>query len=845
MNAVSLQAGDELSTVVLKAWDVTDGADGHPFSVAQMKVQRAFQERHPNVVLEPSTGLQIPGRGADTTTLMQIAGDVAPAALYVNFRQSDTYIRSRFLYPLDEYIEKTAGTRIHDGHLMSHTEYVARLKEGPGYEAEFGNRMAPQIWDVIRRECPYGRECPYVARWGGTPAEEHRHIWALPQSQLVIALFYRRDLFAEADLPDRVPENLEEMLAWARKLHNPKENVYGININISAPGWSSLSILYSSGARVVEQDPDGNWTCAFNSPEAVDAYHFVARMFLEPFENDHGKFTGVVNVGDQDSAIRFGMWFSYIDQKAFAQFDPNVISFGPIPADARGNRGSEFNAQMTGIYAGYEDDIELRDATWEWMLFRGGPESQVIFARSYVESGLGRLVQPELLERAGYPEFIPEVPRGWSEAAAAALENGIPEPYGRNCQMVYRYLDQGIDQIRTDSEVSRLILEGDEPAARQRIQEILDRRVLMANDKMLNVVSENVRKFRARVAAAVTMAILIIFVVVFRIVFRAFSENVLRSEADKARGEWQFGRYKTAYLILIPALASIALWSYWPLMRGTTMAFQNYNVRGFSTWVGLDNFGAVLFSSEFWHSMLVSVYYTLMFMTFGFVAPIILALLLAEVPRGKILFRTIFYLPAMLAGVVVIFLFKGFYSEYGLINQILNMGVNAINGLFGTEIAHFTQRWLEVPGTALLCCMLPTIWAGMGPGCLIYLAALKGIPDDLYEAADLDGANTFKKVWHITIPSLRALIAINFIGAAIGCMQSGSSFILAMTGGGPYSPYGATEVIGLHIFWEAFMYLRFGIATAMAWILGAMLIGFTVLQLKRLSRMEFRAAGGL
>jgi len=87
-------------------------------------------------------------------------------------------------------------------------------------------------------------------------------------------------------------------------------------------------------------------------------------------------------------------------------------------------------------------------------------------------------------------------------------------------------------------------------------------------------------------------------------------------------------------------------------------------------------------------------------------------------------------------------------------------------------------------------------------------------------------------------------VVINFIGAAIGCMHSGSSFILAMTGGGPYTPYGATEVIGLHIFFEAFGYLRFGAATAMAWVLGAMLIGFTVYNLQRLSRMEFKATGG-
>jgi multiple sugar transport system permease protein len=137
------------------------------------------------------------------------------------------------------------------------------------------------------------------------------------------------------------------------------------------------------------------------------------------------------------------------------------------------------------------------------------------------------------------------------------------------------------------------------------------------------------------------------------------------------------------------------------------------------------------------------------------------------------------------------------------------------------------------------CVILPTVWAGIGPGCLIYLAALKTIPEDLYEAADLDGAGFLGKTWHITIPSIRVLIAINFIGAVIGAFRV-AEYILAMTGGGPAK---ATQVLALKIFYDAFVYLRFGFATATAWVLGGMLIGFTVFQLKRLSRVEFRTAG--
>jgi multiple sugar transport system permease protein len=137
----------------------------------------------------------------------------------------------------------------------------------------------------------------------------------------------------------------------------------------------------------------------------------------------------------------------------------------------------------------------------------------------------------------------------------------------------------------------------------------------------------------------------------------------------------------------------------------------------------------------------------------------------------------------------------------------------------------------------MISCVIPMVWAGMGPGCLIYLAALKGIPDDYYEAADIDGASFIDKILFVVFPMLKALILINFVGAFIGSWYAATGNILLMTGGG-----GNTEVAGLHIWYKAFTYLKFGPATAMAWMLGFMLIGFTVHQLQILSRVEFRAA---
>lgn len=383
-----------------------------------------------------------------------------------------------------------------------------------------------------------------------------------------------------------------------------------------------------------------------------------------------------------------------------------------------------------------------------------------------------------------------------------------------------------------------------ETQAKERIHAILKEQAKISNDKMLDIVEPAERKKRNIVAGVVAASILIVFVLLFRKVFKVFDSSQLR-DPNAPKGKWQFMRYKWAYLLLVIPLGSVILWQYYPLAKGSVMAFQNYNVRGFTEWIGMANFASALYDKEFWYSIWVTFKYTLLVALFGFTAPIALAFLLTEVPKGKILFRTIYYLPAVLTGLVVIFLWKSFYGQFGMINQVVNFFVQLLNYLPGVEFAELHKNWLEDPQLALICILLPTIWAGMGPGCLIYLAALKTVPEEIYEAADIDGAGIMHKIFHVAIPNIKALIMINLIGVVVGTMKGGSQFALAMTGGGPYTPYGQTEFAGLKIFFQAFGYLRFGVATAMAWILGSMLVGFTVIQLQKLSRMEFKTAAGI
>jgi multiple sugar transport system permease protein len=145
---------------------------------------------------------------------------------------------------------------------------------------------------------------------------------------------------------------------------------------------------------------------------------------------------------------------------------------------------------------------------------------------------------------------------------------------------------------------------------------------------------------------------------------------------------------------------------------------------------------------------------------------------------------------------------------------------------------------IALPAVAMVCVILPQIWASVGAGCIIYLAALQSIPEDIYEAADLDGCGFWGKFWRVTIPYLKALIIINFVGAFIGAFRAFEP-IFIMTAGGPAKQ---TSVLGLEIWFNAYVYLKYGFAVSMAWVLGSLLIGFTVMQLRILSRLQFKTA---
>ncbi|MHB9023317.1 MAG: extracellular solute-binding protein [Armatimonadota bacterium] len=544
----------------------------------------------------------------------------------------------------------------------------------------------------------------------------------------------------------------------------------------------------------------------------------------------------VDNTGNMFLRLQSGkvaMLSAYITEQ-MAIFSPKVIGFCPPPAP-----DAQHKSYLAGIpmFFGINADItdpQKQQAAWEYVAFKLGPKAQAVEARIWAQNGYAPFVLPGWLKTAGLDEYLRDVPQEWLDTYEYVDKHTRVIPY---CDG-WLPLEQELQTFLKESIAS----ENFDWKAR------LDQVAATGNAKYFRGITEAQHQRYTWIVAVVCLFVLLIVVGAATILLREQHRRASEAAAKSAIAiKVTRARTLSAWLLLLPALLSIALWAYYPLVRGSFLAFQNYKMRGPVEWAGLNNFIEGLITGHFLHSLGVTVYFVVLWLGLGFLTPIFVALLLAEVPRGKYFFRTVFYLPAVTAGLVLTLLWMQFYmpTENGFLNSLLKPLIDWINvcwqGIIGNDqavLVNFPIQWLLNKKTAMLSVILPSVWAGAGPGSILYLAALKTIPDDIYEAADLDGAGVLAKIRYVTLPYLTPLIMMNFIGSFIGSFQMmGNIFI--MTGGGP--DY-ATHVTALEIWTNAYANLRYGVATAQAWMLGSILIGFAVVQMRLLNKLNWRRA---
>ncbi len=270
----------------------------------------------------------------------------------------------------------------------------------------------------------------------------------------------------------------------------------------------------------------------------------------------------------------------------------------------------------------------------------------------------------------------------------------------------------------------------------------------------------------------------------------------------------------TFYLFISPWLLGLLVFVLGPITASLGFSFTRWDLLSPPVPVGLRNYAHMLDDKLFWQSLSVTIRYTLMYVPTELIGGLCLALLMNQVSvKGLRIVRTIFYLPSVISGVafVVVWMWL-FQPEAGLINATL--------ALFGIQ----GPRWLADPDTALTALWMMSLW-GLGRTAVIYLAGLKGIPKELYEAAAMDGAGAWRSFTSVTVPLLTPTIFFNLVLSIIATFQTFTSAFVATNGG----PLDSTLFYVLYLYRKAFQDFQMGYASALAWVLFLIMLTLTLL----------------
>jgi len=302
------------------------------------------------------------------------------------------------------------------------------------------------------------------------------------------------------------------------------------------------------------------------------------------------------------------------------------------------------------------------------------------------------------------------------------------------------------------------------------------------------------------------------------------------------------------YICILPWLIGFFVFTFGPMLFSIYISMCDWDIINPPKFIGLANFQQALFDDfRFAQAIKVTIAYALFALPLGLTGSLLVAILLNQSVRGMTWFRTIFYIPAVLPGIAVAMVWRWIFNpENGILNIFLRSKIvpaglpHIVHGSIRIPMAPLIDNpppWLASTEWALPAFILMSLW-GIGGGMIIYLAGLQGIPTQLYEAAEIDGASAVQKFRKITLPMLSPTIFFNLVMGVIGSFQVfTSSFV--MTQGGPAY---ATLFYLLYLYQKAFQYFQMGYAAAMAWILFVIILVCTLIVFKTSARWVYYEA---
>ena len=277
-----------------------------------------------------------------------------------------------------------------------------------------------------------------------------------------------------------------------------------------------------------------------------------------------------------------------------------------------------------------------------------------------------------------------------------------------------------------------------------------------------------------------------------------------------------FAYYKkyAPYLFLLPAVVVLVLFFFIPFFQTIGLSFFGYDSSLYNPdFVGLDNYKKLITSPVFYKVMANTFIYLIFAVPFLTVFPLFLAILINQKIRCVTLYKILIYLPVIVSIVVAAIAFKWLYAQTGILNY------------FVEQLSYNPIGWLTDPKYSLYSVAIVTIWKGVGYYMMIYLASLMSVPQDLYEACDIDGASFFRKHLTVTVPHLMPTIALVSTISAISAMKVFAE-IYVMTKGGPLN---SSKTIVYYIYERAFENLDLGYASALSVVLLLVVLAFSII----------------
>ncbi len=748
-----------------------------------------------------------------TRFLVSVAGGMPPDVIvFDRFAVTEWASRGAF-HPLDDFL--------------------VRERSGDRPDAIRAEDFYDSCWDeVVYRD-------PVTGKTG---------VYGIPEKVDNRALFYNKDLLKRAgyDAPPKTWEELEEV---AVKLTEKDKDGRITRLGFAPNEGNSWLYLYGwmNGGQFMS--PEGK-RCTLNDPKVVDALTWMTRVYdkLGGAENVNA-FKSTFQGGDLDPFIT-GKLAMKID--GFWQITDTIAQFGrnlnygmarpPIPA-AQLDSGSKTCTWVSGWCYAIPTTAKNKEAGWELIRFFSSQRGQEVMAESkrLTLASQGRVFVPtqcanKRINQWLFDKYVFNNPSMDPKVGAAVevfndlLEGQPYRPVTPVGQLLWNQHISAMDNAIYHKLSPQQALDN----GTKIVQRDLDRVLSPPRGTPVNWTIF----FVLYAVLLVGTAVGVYFWDTNEKLRQSFGKKLARSGGDLEGLQSSYFRsqWKGGWLCALPWIIGFVVFTGGPILFSIIISFCDFDILNPARFTGLTNYGWMFVNDpQFWKSMWNTLYMVIG-VPLGMALSLGIALLLTFKVRGVALWRTFFYLPSIVPAVASSILWIWIFNPSGgLLNMVFQSFNQPLDWLYGHGLSflpdwlrfHFpTPNWLQNEHTSKPALILMGLW-GAGGGMIIWIAGLKGISESYYEAASLDGAGTWQKFRHVTLPLLTPYIFFNLIMGLIGTFQIFTQAFI-MTQGGPVD---STLFYAYHLFNNAFRYLHMGYAASMAWVLFLIVFGLTVVQL--------------